>query len=367
MDKRKKKFVKKLIALGVFFVIILMLLPTLTSLVENPPAMAYIRLPEKYIFEFERTIAISAIGTYTLNITIPQNNTFQKVYVSDLSAIPKTVNKDYNRTWWSYTSSGSTTVTLHYSGETYLKVWDISDSLDVDAIPQNLKTQYDHSEYILDSNGDKIWVIQPELFKNIALNITKGKENVVEKLRAIYDVIVNNFVYEKEKSGIPKTAVQTWNDKSGDCDELSFVFVSLARSIGIPAWVEYGLLYTSGAWGGHAWVGTVVPTKNGIVRVNIDLTTEVGDQDLGRGFLIRNPNRLTEWCDDGNSQHLSSYYKFIYGAYRNLNYNEEVKIIKMQGEDYKTIPLEDTQIPQWVMVLIIGIIIIAVVAAIVKW
>ncbi len=365
MERRKKRIIIKSVAIVIFLVLLYILLPYIQGFIENPPGTAYIPLPKNMSFEFERDIKIDAFGNYVINITIPTNTSFQSVFVGDESHKSKTIINDYNRTWWSYSLSGSSYLKIIYKGKTELKVWDIKNSLDVDNIPLNLKKEYNHDEYIKDEHG-KSWVIQPSEFKSIGESITKGKGNVVDKLRAIYDYMVKNFRYISEKNGAPKTAVQTWNDGEGDCDELSFVFVSIARSIGIPSWVEYGLLYTGDTWGAHAWVGAVVPTKTTLYYVNIDVTAEVGKGDYGRGFLIRDPYTLREWRDDGNSKHLSSYYQLIYGHYTRMDYVENFKIIKIDEGKKEMIPVGNG-IPSWLMILIITIIILAIFIAIIRF
>ncbi len=367
MEKRKKRIIIKSVVIAIFLIILYILLPYIQGFIENPPWTEYVSLPKSINFEFERDLNINATGNYMLNISIPTNSSFQYIFLNDESHKSKNIIKDYNRTWWSYSLSGSSNLRIIYTGKTELKIWDIKSKLDVDSIPSNLKKEYNHDEYIKD-NKLKKWIIQPSEFesKHIGEDITKGKGNVVDKLRAIYDYMVKNFRYEGERSGTPKSAVQTWNDGEGDCDELSFVFVSIARSIGIPAWVEYGLLYNGNELGAHAWIGTVVPTEKTLYYVNIDITSEVGREDYGRGFLIRDPYRITEWCEDGNSEHLSSYYQFIYGRYSHLNYMENFRIIKMDEGKKEMIPV-GTIIPSWITILIIALIIVAIFIVIIRF
>jgi hypothetical protein len=375
MGKRKKsgkgKIIAKVVAIVVFLIVLYLMIPTINGFINSPPSMEYYTIPKEMTFKFERIITINAQGNYTFNITVPQNNQFQKVKVDDLSSMPKNVVNEYNRTVWSYPLKNNAQIKLVYEGKVVAKVWHINNSLDVNAIPESLKKQYNHNESLTFYNSDehtyvKEIVINPYAFKNVTEKLTQNDTNVLEKLRTIYNVIVDNFHYISERKGIPNSAVKTWNQGAGDCDELSFVFVSMARSIGIPAWVEYGLVYTQNSWSPHAWIGAVVPTKNGIVKVNIDTTVEVGKQNYGLGFLIRYADRLTEWQDDGNSQHLNSYYTLIKGYYEHLTYQERVNIFYANQTGKISIPVGGTQIPQWLMMIIVAIIIIGVFVAIIK-
>ena len=363
---KKGKLAGKIIAVIAFLIILYLLFPTIQGFIEEPPATESFVMAKNFEFEFKRVITVSAVGTYTLNITLPQNNPYQKVVVIDESHLPKKVLEEANRTIWSYTLTGNHEIVIRYRGNTTTKIWKIEKSLNIDAIPEKLKKQYDHREYILDEHNQKIWVINPQPFRNMTLNITKDKGSVLDKLRAIYDVIQANLEYNSQGGGLPHDAVTTWNAGGGDCDELSFVFVSMARSIGIPAWVEYGLLYTSKSWGPHAWVATMIPTPNGLVKVNMDITSDLGGENLGRGFLIRDPYRITLWEEDGNSSHLTSYYRFIMGHYQNLKYEDTTQIIEAKEMGELHIGVESSRLPRWMMMLFITAVIIIVIFIIIK-
>ncbi len=363
--EKQSKIVVKAIVLSVFLIILYLFLPTISGIIENPPGTMYGTIPAKLQFEFEQDISISA-RSFTINITIPESGEYQSVSVVDESSYPKTVHHAYNRTWWSYSLTGSANIRIRYSGETVSKYWNIRNPGTVNDIPQWLKNRYLHSEYILGFNGKKLYVIDPEPFKGITDNITAGHSNVEGKLRAIYDFIVQNFHYESERTGNPRTAIETWNAKSGDCDELSFVFVSMARSIGIPAWIEYGWLYTGDSWGQHAWIRTAIPDGGELKYVNIDLTIEVGQKDLGRGFLVRDPYRITEWVEDGSSEHLTAFYHYLtYTEPPQLHISQSIQSISIKKEGTLNIPLGNT-VPSWLMALIIGVLILAVFIIIIK-
>jgi len=371
-ERKRGRIIGKVIAIVLFLLFLYIMMPTINGLIKNPPSLESYTIPKEMSFKFERIITINAKGNYTLNLTIPQDNQFQKVSVKDLSNLQKSIVREYNRTVWSYSLENDSKIKLVYQGKVFAKVWNINDSLDVNAIPQSLKRQYNHNES-LTYYDEKMHtyvreiVIDPYEFKDVAKKLTKNDTNVLEKLRTIYNVIVDNFHYQSERKGLPSSAVETWNRGDGDCDELSFVFVSMARSLGIPAWVEYGLVYTQGTWSPHAWIGTVVPTKNGIVKVNIDTTVEVGRENLGLGFLIRNADRIEEWQDDGNSSHLNSYYTFIRGYYENLQYNEQVNVFYSNQTGKISIPVPGTQFPSWLIIAILAIVIIAVFIIIIRF
>jgi hypothetical protein len=130
---------------------------------------------------------------------------------------------------------------------------------------------------------------------------------VYEKLEKVYFFLQGAYKYQQGSVGQePKDALTTYNTGTGDCDEVSFLLISMLRSIGIPAWTEFGMLYDEihQAWVGHAWVQMYIPlVAGGGYLVNLD--------PVNYQFLFRSANRLTEWVEDGNGDDLKAFYEYI--------------------------------------------------------
>ncbi|MDP8012413.1 MAG: transglutaminase domain-containing protein [Thermoplasmata archaeon] len=302
----------------VFVILIVLFSPNIISMINSPPSLLANMVPSEMKGSFERQIIINMNGESNLsvNVTIPYENTpYQNVSLKIIQGPNYEIHSGYNRTWITFHVIKPSEIILNYSFETKPIIYDVSqwDSLTQSAIPLSLKEQYDHPEYL---NGRE--VIDPGLFYNISQDIIEQAhaENVFQEEKALYDYIVKNFVYNVTYSTLekPQTAWETWVLREGDCAELSFLYASLSRAIGIPAWLEFGWLYTGATWAEHAWIGTVIPTTHGLVYGIIDLTKEVGTSDFGFGFFMRGTSRITEWIDDGNSSHLTNYYTFVYGT-----------------------------------------------------
>lgn len=75
------------------------------------------------------------------------------------------------------------------------------------------------------------YVVHPEL-KEIALNLTKGCNTDYCKTKSIYNYLKINFRYEHGDNLNP---LEIWEDKSGDCDEMSYLYNSLLESIGVES------------------------------------------------------------------------------------------------------------------------------------
>lgn len=78
--------------------------------------------------------------------------------------------------------------------------------------------------------------------KKIAQDVTQGANNDLEKARAIYDHIIDELTYSKDD---PKVcgigdSLLTLQHKKGICTDYHSLFISLVRSLGIPAKFEIG-------------------------------------------------------------------------------------------------------------------------------
>lgn len=77
----------------------------------------------------------------------------------------------------------------------------------------------------------KIETTNPKI-RALAKEITEGKEGAWEKVEAIYDWVREHVKYVK---GPLKGAVAALKDGSGDCEELTSLFIALCRDINVPA------------------------------------------------------------------------------------------------------------------------------------
>jgi len=137
-----------------------------------------------------------------------------------------------------------------------------------------------------------------------------GNLNVYKVVKAIYDWIDDNCVYPtidqqyddaKTYGGYPKWATGTYNDRRGDCDDQSILFISLCRAAGIPAMLEIGALYDIQVdrWEGHGWANVYIPF-NAKYRAEKGYDYVLPMVDIVNNiFLFRDPNRFSEWVDDG--------------------------------------------------------------------
>ena len=73
---------------------------------------------------------------------------------------------------------------------------------------------------------------------------------------------VNTMVEKKPTVSLP-SALEVLRTRVGDCNEHTALFVALARSIGIPARINVGLVYVRGAFYYHAWPEVYIDESQG--------------------------------------------------------------------------------------------------------
>ena len=142
--------------------------------------------------------------------------------------------------------------------------------------------------------------------KELARKITAGKKTDMEKARAIYDYIANELTYSRDD---PKVcgigdSLLTLQHKKGICSDYHSLFISLARSLGIPAKFEIGFPVPQDTESGtikgyHCWAKFYVKEK-GWVPVDISEADKHPERlDYFFGHIDENRVHLTTGRDIG--------------------------------------------------------------------
>ena len=98
------------------------------------------------------------------------------------------------------------------------------------------------------SSKDRIQDLQPDalvpitgLPAELAVKVTTGKSDPLDKARAIYDYVFTTMKYDKTGTGWGHGDVLYACDaKKGNCTDFHSLFIAMARSQGIPARFEIG-------------------------------------------------------------------------------------------------------------------------------
>lgn len=137
--------------------------------------------------------------------------------------------------------------------------------------------------------------------KEIANGIKQdaNTENVWELAKEIFKWHKNHTYYERDVAEHTQSALEVLHSGKGDCDELSYLYISLCRAAGIPARFVKGYMVSpkeeTDKFEGHVWAEfydgewvTVECAGNGSAQ-----------KETGWNFGIYRPNHIDVFFDDG--------------------------------------------------------------------
>jgi transglutaminase-like putative cysteine protease len=105
---------------------------------------------------------------------------------------------------------------------------------------------------------------------DLAVKVTEGKTQALDKARAIYDYVFTTMKYDKTGTGWGRGDVlYACNAKKGNCTDFHSLFIAMARSQGIPARFEIGFplppdKHSAEIAGYHCWSDFYVEGKGWI-------------------------------------------------------------------------------------------------------
>jgi transglutaminase-like putative cysteine protease len=134
-----------------------------------------------------------------------------------------------------------------------------------EALLEDSAEKLDKKAYEEYTRSEPLIEITPEI-KELARSIIGDEKDEIEQARAIFDWVRGGIRYKK--SGINLGNLTTLRKRKGDCGGMSFLFVSLCRSIGIPARCIFGWwTFGSGKVSPHGWAECYT-TKTGWIPVD---------------------------------------------------------------------------------------------------
>jgi hypothetical protein len=117
----------------------------------------------------------------------------------------------------------------------------------LDSIPGELVDIY--------SIGSETFTIENPEISSLAFRLTKDEQTVLEKVVRILAWFKENTTYNNYE--VPLYPTKTLKEGLGDCDDQSILFITMCRSLGIPAYLQVGILIHSSiednktSWEGH--------------------------------------------------------------------------------------------------------------------
>lgn len=222
-------------------------------------------------------------------------------------------------------------ITAHVTAESYL-VPDLNgvNALSIQSIhkyyptivKQYTRPQCNQTIPYIDPYDPDIILIAQTVLKNVEIN------NSFLQAQSLFVWLKENIRYQLHPGEeIVRPAAKTFLYKNGDCDDLSFLYISLCRSIGIPARFIRGYLLTAFDNGttaavAHAWVEVFVGGgvgNDGWVPVECACICSIEDRkiDIEQNFGIEDALHLRLFVDDGSNQSITHYVSNI--AYTTYN------------------------------------------------
>lgn len=332
-------------------------------------------VPEEATFTVEKHITLTGTsgGRATYDLHVPQNNTYQTIlrFRTEPQGLP--VDGDSTHLEWSMRVPAgevrTIVITYRVTARTVRQEMSSRESGTLADIP----TQY-LDMYIPESrkenktnaseparNGqewwnddDRSWTIDPlnPTVQQIAAELQEGRVKVYDMVTAVYDWITERYTYDRGGTKL-KTCSQMLASTKGDCDDQSVLMISILRAMGIPAWLELGMLYNkqTNTWFGHGWANVLIPRAEGEPLVGqIDV--------VNRLFLFRDPLRITDYVDDGNGDHLMEYYIVLNSNGVSMDVSYRSKAYTDSGQvwvEKKAVPFTDAGLLVGVVVAVVAL------------
>jgi len=183
----------------------------------------------------------------------------------------------------------------------------------IEESPSWAKERYIKNVSIKNGRNEEIKLIEVnEEMQSLAESITESERRIYYASELIYEWIVDNIVYKVDDDPYPKGAMRTLKEGEGDCDDMSALFCSLARSIGIPCYMVDGyIIKREGALPyAHTWVGVIVPSEE---RIFDALPVDPAFREFG----FKSANKIVTGFDPGSSEYVQKAYRAFKFTYEN--------------------------------------------------
>jgi transglutaminase-like putative cysteine protease len=199
-------------------------------------------------------------------------------------------------------------------------------------IDQYTRLQANETIRFIDPYDSDITTIANEVFLNAKTN------NSFLLAKSLFSWLKQHNQYQthpNEKAVRP--AAVTLSKKQGDCDDLSFLYISLCRALGIPARFIRGYLLTENIDGSmtavaHAWVEVFVGgtgSLNGWIPIECACCSNSLKTDVDQNFGVESVFHLRLFTDDGSNESLASSLSGI--SY--ITYSPDITITLQQFAD----------------------------------
>jgi transglutaminase-like putative cysteine protease len=174
---------------------------------------------------------------------------------------------------------------------------------------QYTRLQANETTRFIDPDDPAIISIASMVFLNAQTN------NSFALAKSLFSWLKKNIQYQTHPDEIAvRPAAVTLQSKQGDCDDLSFLYISLCRALDIPARFIRGYLLTETTNGAviataHAWVEVFVGgpgSHHGWIPIECACCSSSIDIDIHQNFGVESACHLRLFTDDGSNESLET-------------------------------------------------------------
>ncbi len=232
--------------------------------------------------------------------------------------ITSNLNKEYNL-GITATVQAQSFIVSDLNGGNALTIQEINDQYP-DLIAQYTKAQSNSTKVFIDPSDPNIANIASQVLNRA------GTNNTFLVAKELFKWLKQYTTYETHPDkDDAQTASYTLQCKKGDCDDLSFLYISLCRSLEIPARFIRGFLVENNNAVRHAWVEVYVGGglgNDGWIPVECAGISNSIESEIHQNFGIENVEHLRVFKDDGSNESLN--ISLLGLNYRRYNVNRKI-------------------------------------------
>jgi transglutaminase-like putative cysteine protease len=320
-------------------IIVLLLVPIFSgcidSILDFPTTYEAHPTKVSYTIHYGYTVTCTGSGTYEVNYDCDTPDvlkgvvSYHQLYALEFDNIVL-VNNTFLR--WNLSADDEATYELGITASVVAESFLVSDLTGVDAkTVQEIAVMYPDitTKYLQEQSNGSVLLIDPTNanIKIIAQNIVDEAEtdNSFILAKELFLWLKENTEYKIHKrDGSVQPAAVTLQKKTGDCDDLSFLYISLCRAVGIPARFIRGYLLSEEESGDilatpHAWTEVFVGGSMGNTGwIPVECACDCDDVtvNVSQNFGVENAFHLRLFVDDGSNESLNvSLSGIIYVTY----------------------------------------------------
>jgi len=236
---------------------------------------------------------------------------------------------------WNITSDSSEAYDLGITASVRAEYFLVSDLNGKNALTiQEIQNQYPDliDQYCTAQSNGTITFIDPDntIIKSTANNVLNeaGTDNAFLVAKELFKWLKQQTTYgTNQGQSSVKPASETIKNKIGDCDDLSFLYISLCRSVCVPARFIRGIHvdFEKEQAIAHAWVEVFVGPnvgKEGWIPVECAGTTKKIETEIHQNFGIEGVGHLRLFKDDGSNESMNASLTdiryLVYGSDRKI-------------------------------------------------